>query len=127
MELCGAMSVLLVDDNTTMHRILRRQLAELGVTDVDTAPDGATALHRLAERSYDLVISDWNMQPMSGYDLLCRVRAGDCRRDLPFLMVTAESKTDFIMAALRAGASSYLVKPFTKGTLRAKIETLRAA
>ncbi|MCA0422715.1 MAG: response regulator [Proteobacteria bacterium] len=119
-----AMPVLVVDDYQTMVRIIRNLLRQIGLEDVDDAPDGAAALLKMKERRYGLVISDWNMQPMSGYDLLQQVRSNPETRDVPFIMVTAESKTDNVLAARRAGASSYIIKPFNAQTLKAKIETV---
>ena len=114
--------VLVVDDYQTMVRIIRNLLKQIGFEDVDDAADGAAALERLRERRYGLIISDWNMQPMSGYELLRRVRAEPETRSLPFIMVTAESKTDNVIAAKRAGVSNYIVKPFNALTLKSKIE-----
>lgn len=122
MLLNTAMSVLVVDDYAGMLRILRAQLAQIGVNDVDDASDGAKALERLAARRYDLVISDWNMQPMSGIELLQRLRSSADTADLPFIMATAESKTERMVTARRAGADGYIVKPFNAAQLRASIE-----
>lgn len=124
MALDTSMSVLVVDDYQTMVRIIRNLLKQIGFEDVDEACDGQSALDRLKEKRYDLVISDWNMQPMSGYELLQQVRAGDMTRETPFIMVTAESKTDNVIAAKKAGVNNYIVKPFNAQTLKAKIEAV---
>jgi len=117
-----SMPVLVVDDYSTMVRIIRNLLRQLGFADVDEANDGATALAKMHARRYGLVISDWNMEPMSGFDLLQRVRSDPELNATPFIMVTAESKTDNVIAARRAGVNSYIVKPFNAQTLKAKIE-----
>ena len=124
MALDTSMSVLVVDDYQTMVRIIRNLLKQIGFEDVDEACDGQTALLRLSEKRYDLVISDWNMQPMSGYELLQQVRAVDATRETPFIMVTAESKTDNVIAARKAGVNNYIVKPFNAQTLKSKIEAV---
>ena len=117
-----SMPVLVVDDYSTMVRIIRNLLRQLGFADVDEANDGATALAKMHARRYGLVISDWNMEPMSGFDLLQQVRSDPELNATPFIMVTAESKTDNVIAARRAGVNSYIVKPFNAQTLKAKIE-----
>lgn len=114
--------VLVVDDYVTMTRIIRNLLKQIGFEDVDDAKDGARALERLRNRRYGLVISDWNMQPMTGYDLLKEVRADPTLAQIPFIMVTAESKTENVIAAKQAGVNNYIVKPFSAQTLKAKIE-----
>ena len=124
MALDTSMSVLVVDDYQTMVRIIRNLLKQIGFEDVDDACDGQSALTRLKEKRYGLVISDWNMQPMSGYDLLKQVRAVDATRETPFIMVTAESKTDNVIAARKAGVNNYIVKPFNAATLKTKIEAV---
>jgi two-component system chemotaxis response regulator CheY len=116
-----AMPVLVVEDSETMGKIIRGLLTQLGFKQVDSASGGSTALAKLAEREYGLVISDWNMQPMSGYELLAKVRADPARKALPFIMITAESKVANVMAAKEAGVSDYIVKPFTAETLKQKI------
>ena len=122
MALDSSMPVLVVDDYSTMVRIIRNLLRQLGFADVDEANDGATALAKMHARRYGLVISDWNMEPMSGFDLLQQVRSDPELNATPFIMVTAESKTDNVIAARRAGVNSYIVKPFNAQTLKAKIE-----
>jgi two-component system chemotaxis response regulator CheY len=120
------MPVLVVDDYNTMIRIIRNLLRQLGFEHVDDAADGAAALEKMRNRKYGLVISDWNMEPMTGYDLLTTVRADRDLGETPFIMVTAESKTDNVIAARRAGVSNYIVKPFNAQTLKTKIETIFA-
>lgn len=116
--------VLVVDDYNTMVRIIRNLLRQLGFEDVDDASDGSTALAKMRERKYGLVISDWNMEPMTGYTLLQEVRADPELATTPFIMVTAESKTENVIAAKKAGVSNYIVKPFNAQTLRSKIEAV---
>ncbi|MCB8823487.1 response regulator, partial [Microvirga rosea] len=113
--------VLVVDDYQTMVRILRNLLKQVGFKDVDDASDGTAALAKLREKKYGLVISDWNMEPMTGYELLQHVRADEQLRDLPFIMVTAEAKTENVVAAKKAGVNNYIVKPFNAQTLQSKI------
>ena len=117
------MPVLVVDDYRTMVRIIRNFLRQLGFEDVDGASDGSAALEMMHEKDYGLVISDWNMAPMTGYDLLREVRKDDDLSDTPFIMVTADSTSENQVAAKRAGVSDYLLKPFNAATLRSKIET----
>jgi len=116
--------VLVVDDYNTMIRIIRNLLRQLGFTDVDEANDGSAALTKMRKRRYGLVISDWNMEPMTGYDLLQEVRSDPELYDTPFIMVTAESKTENVIAARKAGVSNYIVKPFNAHTLKNKIEAV---
>jgi two-component system chemotaxis response regulator CheY len=116
--------ILVVDDYHTMVRIIRNLLKQLGFEDVDDAADGTTALEKLQQKPYGLVISDWNMEPMTGYELLRHVRADDRLKAMPFIMVTAESKTENVIAAKKAGASNYIVKPFNAQTLKNKIEAV---
>ncbi|XSG80960.1 MAG: response regulator [Methyloligella sp. ZOD6] len=118
------MRVLVVDDYRTMVRIIRNLLKQLGFTNVDEASDGSSALNMMREKDYGLVISDWNMEPMTGYEFLREVRADNDLEKTPFLMVTAESKAENVVAARHAGVNSYIVKPFNATTLRAKIESI---
>ena len=120
------MPVLVVDDYSTMIRIIRNLLRQLGFVDVDDANDGAAALAKMGTKRYGLVISDWNMEPMTGYDLLCQVRANPQLGTTPFIMVTAESKTENVIAAKKAGVNNYIVKPFNAQTLKTKIEAVFA-
>jgi two-component system chemotaxis response regulator CheY len=121
MSLDLSIPVLVVDDYQTMIRILRNLLKQIGFKDVDDASDGAAALAKLKEKKYGLVISDWNMEPMTGYELLQHVRADEALSALPFIMVTAEAKTENVIAAKKAGVNNYIVKPFNAQTLQAKI------
>ena len=116
--------VLIVDDYRTMLRIIANLLRQIGFSDIVEASDGGEALKRLRERPAGLIISDWNMEPMSGYDLLREVRADPALRSTPFIMVTAESKTENVLAARQAGVDNYIVKPFNAQTLRTKIEAV---
>jgi len=115
------MPILVVDDYNTMVRIIRNLLKQLGFEDIDEASDGSTALAKMQARKYGLVISDWNMEPMTGYELLRHVRADPALAQTPFIMVTAESKTDNVIAAKKAGVDNYIVKPFNAQTLQHKI------
>jgi two-component system chemotaxis response regulator CheY len=112
---------LVVDDFSTMRRIVRNLLKELGYTNVDEAEDGAIALQKLQGASFDFVVSDWNMPNMDGLTLLQTVRADPKLKHLPVLMITAEAKKENIIAAAQAGASGYIVKPFTAATLNEKL------
>jgi two-component system chemotaxis response regulator CheY len=116
------MNILIVDDYKTMLRIIRNLLRQLDFNNVEEATDGAEALGKLRGGSFGLVISDWNMQPMTGLQLLQEVRADGRLKSLPFIMVTAESKTENVVAAKQAGVSNYIVKPFNAETLKEKIE-----
>ncbi|CAB3697143.1 chemotaxis response regulator CheY [Trinickia soli] len=116
-----SMKILVVDDFPTMRRIVRNLLKELGYGNVDEAEDGAAGLSRLQGGGFDFVISDWNMPNMDGLEMLKRIRADAALSHLPVLMVTAESKKENIIAAAQAGASGYVVKPFTAATLDEKL------
>ncbi|WP_240006505.1 response regulator [Pseudaquidulcibacter saccharophilus] len=116
--------VLVVDDYQTMIRIIRNLLKQLGFENVDEASDGREALEKLKKQKYGLVISDWNMEPMTGYELLREVRADEALKPTPFIMVTAESKTENVIAAKKAGVNNYIVKPFNAQTLKAKIASV---
>ena len=118
------MPILVVDDYNTMVRIIRNLLRQLGFTDVDDAADGSAALTKMHGRKYGLVISDWNMEPMTGYELLKQVRANPDISTTPFIMITAESKTENVIAAKKAGVSNYIVKPFNAATLKTKMEAV---
>jgi len=119
-----SMPILVVDDYNTMIRIIRNLLKQLGFENVDEASDGSVALERLREKKYGLIISDWNMEPMTGYDLLKEVRANPEMKTTPFIMVTAESKTENVIAAKKAGVNNYIVKPFNAQTLKTKIDAV---
>lgn len=112
---------LVVDDFSTMRRIVRNLLKELGFTNVDEAEDGVVALAKLQSGGFDFVVSDWNMPNMDGLTLLQTVRSDPALKNLPFLMITAEAKKENIIAAAQAGASGYIVKPFTAATLNEKM------
>lgn len=114
-------NVLIVDDYKTMLRIIRNLLKQLEFDNVEEASDGQEALSKLRAGSFGLVISDWNMAPMTGLDLLKEVRADSRLKATPFIMITAESKTENVIAAKQAGVSNYIVKPFNAETLREKI------
>lgn len=118
--------VLVVDDYGTMVRIIRNLLKQIGFTTIDDAHDGAAALTKMRETKYGLVISDWNMTPMTGYELLQQVRSDPGLERTPFIMITAETKSDNVIAAKQAGVSNYIVKPFNADTLRSKIEAVFA-
>lgn len=118
--------VLIVDDYKTMLRIIRNLLKQLEFDNVEEATDGQEALQKLRAGNFGLVISDWNMAPMTGLDLLKEVRADARLKATPFIMITAESKTENVVAAKQAGVSNYIVKPFNAETLREKIEKVLA-
>ena len=115
------MNVLIVDDYKTMLRIVKNLLNQIGFTNVDEAEDGSAALTKIRQKEYGLIISDWNMQPMTGLQLLQEVRADPKLKHIPFIMVTAESKTENVVAAKQAGVNNYIVKPFNAATLKTKI------
>ena len=121
-----SMPILVVDDYSTMIRIIRNLLKQLGFENVDEASDGSAALAKLQTKRYGLVISDWNMEPMTGYELLKEVRSDPNLSRTPFIMVTAESKTENVIAAKKAGVNNYIVKPFNAQTLKSKIEAVFA-
>jgi len=121
-----SMNVLIVDDYKTMLRIIRNLLKQIDFNNVEEATDGSEALTKLRTGNFGLVISDWNMQPMTGLELLQEVRQDTRLKGLPFIMITAESKTENVVAAKQAGVSNYIVKPFNAETLREKIEKVLA-
>jgi two-component system chemotaxis response regulator CheY len=118
--------ILVVDDYKTMVRIVRNLLHQLGFENVEEASDGASALARLRERTFGLVISDWSMEPMSGLELLQELRRDPRLKHLPFIMITAESRAERVRAAEQAGASGYIVKPFNAEALRDQITSVMA-
>ena len=124
MSIDATMPILVVDDYKTMVRIIRNLLKQLGFNNVDDAADGVEALSKLRDKKYGLVISDWNMEPMTGYELLKEVRGDDSLNRTPFIMVTAESKTENVIAAKKAGVNNYIVKPFNAQTLQGKINAV---
>jgi len=115
---------LIVDDFSTMRRIVRNLLKELGFSNVEEAEDGAVALRKLQNGNYDFVVSDWNMPNMDGLTMLQNLRANEALKNIPVLMVTAEAKKENIVAAAQAGASGYIVKPFTAATLNEKLNKI---
>lgn len=124
MTVSKTMSILIVDDYKTMLRIIRNLLRQLEFENIDEASDGSAALQRLQSKDYDLIISDWNMEPMTGLQLLREVRASQKLKHIPFIMVTAESKTENVIAAKEAGVSNYIVKPFNAETLKQKLTSV---
>jgi two-component system, chemotaxis family, chemotaxis protein CheY len=115
------MKILVVDDFPSMRRILRNLLNKIGINDIEEAGDGAEAFAKLQAAKFDLVISDWNMEPITGLELLRRVRSDGATSRLPFIMVTAENKTENVIEAKKAGVNNYIVKPFTADVLKSKI------
>jgi two-component system chemotaxis response regulator CheY len=122
MAIDKSINVLIVDDYKTMLRIIRNLLKQIEFDNVEEASDGTEALTKLRNGNFGLVISDWNMAPMTGLELLQEVRKDSKLKGLPFIMITAESKTENVVAAKQAGVSNYIVKPFNAETLRDKIE-----
>ncbi len=118
------MPILIVDDYKTMLRIIRNLLKQLGFDNVDEATDGSGALQKLRDKEFKLIISDWNMEPMSGLQLLKEVRADVKLKEMPFIMITAESKSENVIAAKEAGVSNYIVKPFNAATLKGKLSAV---
>ncbi len=120
--------ILIVDDYTTMRRIIRNLLTQIGFSDITEAADGREAFEKLRSGGqFDLVVSDWNMEPMTGLELLKAMRTDSALSSIPFIMVTAESKTENVVAAKKAGVNNYIVKPFNAETLRSKIAAVFAA
>jgi two-component system chemotaxis response regulator CheY len=118
------MKILIVDDFSTMRRIIKNLLRDLGFTNTEEADDGTTALPMLQNGNYDFLVTDWNMPGMTGIDLLKAVRADDKLKKLPILMVTAEAKREQIIEAAQAGVNGYVVKPFTAQALKEKIDKI---
>ncbi|NLY14900.1 MAG: chemotaxis protein CheY [Gammaproteobacteria bacterium] len=118
------MKILIVDDFSTMRRIIKNLLRDLGFTNTEEADDGSTALPMLQSGNFDFLVTDWNMPQMTGIELLRAVRADDRLKHLPVLMVTAEAKRDQIIEAAQAGVNGYVVKPFTAQALQDKIEKI---
>lgn len=118
------MRFLIVDDFSTMRRIIRNILKEIGYSNADEAEDGQVALSKLKSSPFDFVVSDINMPNMNGFQLLQQIRADDSLRTLPVLMVTAEARKEDIVTAAQSGASGYIVKPFTKATLEEKVQKI---
>ena len=125
MALDLTMKILVVDDFSTMRRIIKNILKQIGFTNVDEAENGQAALAKIGDGgNYDFVISDWNMPEMTGIELLKQVRANEATKDLPFLMVTAEAKKENVVEAVKAGVNNYIVKPFTAEVLQEKISKI---
>ena len=118
------MQVLVVDDYKAMTRIIRSLIMALDFKNVDEATCGPSALEMIRNKTYGLVLSDWNMQPMTGLELLRHVRADERTRSLPFVMVTAESRAENVVEARKAGANNYIIKPFTQAVLRQKLTSV---
>ena len=118
------MPILIVDDYKTMLRVLRNFLLQMNFDNIEEATDGSMALQKLRQQDFGFVISDWNMEPMTGIQLLREVRADDKLKHLPFIMITAESKSENVVAAKQAGVSNYIVKPFSAKTLKSKMTSV---
>lgn len=119
------MNILIVDDYSTMLRIIRNLLKQLGFSNVDEASNGEEAFNKVKSKDYDLIISDWNMEPMTGLDLLKSIRGSESKyKNVPFIMVTAESKTENVIVAKQAGVNNYIVKPFNAETLKTKMSSV---
>ena len=116
--------ILIVDDMSTMRRIVKNALKQIGFTNMDEAEDGNAALAKLRADKFNFVVSDWNMPNMTGLDLLKAIRADSALKSIPVLMVTAEAKQENIVEAVQAGVSNYIVKPFTAETLKEKIDKI---
>lgn len=119
-----SMKILVVDDFSTMRRIVKNILRQLNFNNIIEADDGSTALDVLQREKIDMVVSDWNMPKMTGLELLKAVRSDDALKDIPFLMVTAEAQQENIIEAVKSGVSNYIVKPFTAETLGQKINQI---
>lgn len=126
MSVDKSMNILVVDDFPTMRRIIENLLKQLGFTNVEHGSDGSNALKTLREsdKKFGLIISDWNMEPMTGFQLLKEVRADEALKATPFVLITAESKTENVIAAKQAGVNNYIVKPFNAETLKQKLSTV---
>ncbi len=118
------MPILIVDDYKTMLKIERNLLNQLGFTNIDEATDGGMALNMMNEKEYKLILSDWNMEPVSGLEFLKKVRASEKFSKMPFIMVTAETKAENVLIAKQAGVNNYIVKPFNLQTLKIKMEAV---
>lgn len=116
--------ILIVDESKTVLRIVRSLLGQNGFHNIDEAADGQAALEKMQEKAFGLIISDWNTEPVSGLDLLKTLRANEKTRNIPFIMVTADSKPENIMAAKEAGVTNFIVKPFSSETLRTKLSSI---
>lgn len=121
------MPILIIDDYNTMRRIVRNLLKQIGFENADEAADGEEAFRKMKEKTYGLIVSDWNMEPMDGLTLLKKVRADAQLQKIPFIMVTAESKPENVIIAKKAGVSNYIVKPFNAETLKMKMASVFGA
>lgn len=117
-------NILIVDDYKTMLRIIHSLLNQIGFINIDEAENGSIAVKKIKEKKYDLIISDWNMESMTGLELLRHVRASEDNKNIPFIMITAESKKENVIAAKNAGVSNYIIKPFSTETLKAKLSSI---
>jgi two-component system, chemotaxis family, chemotaxis protein CheY len=126
MSVDKSMNILVVDDYQTMRRIVENLLKQLGFSNIEQATDGAAALQtlRTSGKTYGLIVSDWNMEPMTGLQLCKEVRADVQLKNIPFIMITAESKAENVVAAKQAGVNNYIVKPFNAETLKQKMSTV---
>lgn len=118
------MPVLVVDDQTTMLRIERNLLEQIGFSNIELATDAPSALEMARSRDFGLILSDWNMEPMTGLEFLAEVRADPTLQSMPFIMVTAETKSENVVAAKKAGVNNYIVKPFNAATLKTKLQAV---
>ena len=121
------MKILVVDDFKTMVKIIESMLRQLGFTNIESAADGQAALKMIKEKRYNLILTDWNMEPMSGLDLLRAIRADEAIKSIPVVMITAESKVENILIAKQAGVNNYIVKPFNAVTLKEKLTAVLGA
>lgn len=126
MQINTDMKVLIVDDHKTMLRIVRNLLTQLNLSNIEEASDGQEALQKLAQKKYDFVLSDWNMEPMTGLQLLQYVRTDDTygHKNVPFIMITAEARPENVAEAKQAGVDNYIIKPFNAETLEGKIKAV---
>jgi two-component system chemotaxis response regulator CheY len=124
MAIDKTMKILVVDDFSTMRRIVKNILRQLDFNNIVEADDGSTALDILQKEKIDMVVSDWNMPKMTGLELLKAIKSDDALKDIPFLMVTAEAQQENIIEAVKSGVSNYIVKPFTAETLGQKIDQI---
>ena len=118
------MPVLVVDDQTTMLRIERNLLEQIGFSNIELATDAPSALEMARSRDFGLILSDWNMEPMTGLEFLAEVRADPALQSMPFIMVTAETKSENVVAAKKAGVNNYIVKPFNAATPKTKLQAV---
>lgn len=127
MAVTSSVAVLVVDDSKSTISVIRRLFHQIGFRDVDDAGDGASAFAKMRAKHYGLVLSDWNMGSMTGHEFLCQLRADPLLKLTPFIMMTAETNTEKVIAARKAGVDNYIIKPFDAVTLKAKITSVLAA